>query len=73
VAIVHDTLRVDGIHCIRCIETIGSALADIDGLVAGSSTLTGEIHLAYDDADAAVPTRVAAALTHAGFAVRPAA
>jgi len=66
VAEVRETIAVTGIHCMQCIAKIGDALRGVDGLLGGSATLTGEVHVVLDD-DRASRAQVVAALVAAGF------
>jgi copper chaperone CopZ len=66
---VRETFTVDGIYCMQCVGKIAAALGGVDGLVGGSATLTGDVHVVYDDAAAGVRGRIEQALAGAGFAV----
>jgi copper chaperone CopZ len=66
-AVRSETLQVDGVHCINCIQKIGTALGAVDGLVGASATLTGEISISYDEAQPEVRERVVDALAGCGF------
>ncbi len=67
-----ETLQVDGVHCINCIQKIGTALASIDGLLGASATMTGEVSISYDEAEPEVRERVVGALAECGFGLAPA-
>ena len=71
-AVRSETLQVDGVHCINCIQKIGAALGAVDGLVGGSVTMTGEVSISYDDAEPEVRDRVVGALADVGFGLAPA-
>ena len=66
-AVRSETLQVDGVHCINCIQKIGTALGGVDGLVGASATLTGEVSISYDEAQPEVRDRVVASLAGCGF------
>ena len=71
---IAEVYEVEGVHCPRCIEKIGAALADIDGLLAADANLMGEITVRLDGPEARI--RVQDALAGVGFPVassRPAA
>ncbi len=71
-AVRSETLQVDGVHCINCIQKIGAALGTVDGLVGGSVTMTGEVSISYDEAEPEVRERVVGALAECGFGLAPA-
>jgi copper chaperone CopZ len=71
-AVRSETLQVDGVHCINCIQKIGAALGAVDGLVGASATMTGEVSISYDAAQPEVRERVVEALTDCGFGLAPA-
>jgi hypothetical protein len=50
----------------QCIAKIGDALRGVDGLLGGSATLTGDVHVVLDD-ERASREQVVAALAAAGF------
>jgi copper chaperone CopZ len=66
-AVVTETLEVEGIRCERCVQRLAVALGSIDGLAGASATLLGEVTLAYDSVD--VRTAAVAAIEAAGFSV----
>jgi copper chaperone CopZ len=66
-AVRSETLQVDGVHCINCIQKIGSALGAVDGLMGASATLTGEVSISYDERQPEVRQRVVDALAGCGF------
>jgi copper chaperone CopZ len=66
VAEVRETIAVTGIHCMRCVSKIGDALRGVDGLLAGSATLAGDVHVVLEEGRAS-RADVAAALAAAGF------
>ena len=71
-AVRSETLRVEGVHCMNCIQKIGTALGAVDGLAAASATMTGEISISYDEAQPEVRERVVVALADCGFGLAPA-
>jgi copper chaperone CopZ len=71
-AVRSETLQVDGVHCMNCIQTIGTALAAVDGLLAASASMTGEVSISYDEAQPEVRDRVVAALADCGLGLAPA-
>lgn len=71
-AVRSETLQVDGIHCMNCIQKIGTALGAVDGLVGASATLTGEVSISYDELRPEVRDRVVVALAGCGFGLVPA-
>lgn len=64
---VRETLAVDGIHCLQCPPKIGRALEGVEGVIAASATLAGDVAVVYDDAVPDVRRHVLAALDAAGF------
>ena len=44
-----DTIRVSGIRCERCVNRLGAALRDREGLVGARANLMGEVTLSWDD------------------------
>jgi copper chaperone CopZ len=49
VAIVNETIQVNGIRCERCVMRLAKALEGAAGLEAANATLMGQVQLAYDD------------------------
>jgi copper chaperone CopZ len=66
-AVVTETLEVEGIRCERCVQRLAVALGGVDGLAGASATLMGEVTLAYDSSD--VRTAAVAAIEAAGFSL----
>jgi copper chaperone CopZ len=62
-----EVLEVEGIHCMRCVQTLAQALAGVPELAAASATLTGDITLSYERDD--VRAAAVAAIEAAGFEV----
>lgn len=44
-----ETIQVSGIRCERCVQRLGAALRDHDGLESANANLMGQVRLAYDD------------------------
>jgi hypothetical protein len=49
VATVHETIRVRGIRCERCMARLGHVLNGHEGLESANATLAGDVMLAWDD------------------------
>jgi copper chaperone CopZ len=49
VATVHETIRVRGIRCERCVARLGHVLKGQEGLESANATLMGDVMLVYDD------------------------
>jgi hypothetical protein len=49
VAVVTDTVQVNGIRCERCVGRLAVALRDHDGLESANANLMGVVTLAWDD------------------------
>jgi copper chaperone CopZ len=48
-ATIHETVRVRGIRCERCMARLAHVLKDHEGLESANATLTGVVSLTYDD------------------------
>lgn len=70
---VAETLVVEGVYCMQCVGKIGAAIGGVDGLLAASANLAGEVAIRYDDAAPQTRTAVVEALAGAGFPVTDAA
>lgn len=68
-AIVTDTIQVDGIRCERCVARLGGALRGLEGLESANATLMGRVSLSWED-DRLDRETIVWALARAGF--RPA-
>jgi copper chaperone CopZ len=66
-AVVTETLEVEGIRCERCVQRLAVALGGVEGLAGASATLMGDVTLAYDSPD--VRAAAVAAIEAAGFSV----
>jgi len=49
VALLTETLEVNGIRCERCVMRLAAALQEHDGLEAANANLVGEVTLTWDD------------------------
>ena len=49
-AIVNETIQVEGIRCERCVLRLGKVLEGHEGLEAANATLMGAVSVVYDDA-----------------------
>jgi copper chaperone CopZ len=66
-AIMTETLEVEGIRCERCVQALASALGGVEGLAGASANLMGEVTVAYETPD--VRAAAVAAIEAAGFSV----
>ena len=48
-ALVEETIQVDGIRCERCVMRLGKTLEGHDGLDSANANLMGQVQLTYDD------------------------
>jgi copper chaperone CopZ len=48
-ALAHETLRVSGVRCERCVMRLAAALDGHEGLESARANLLGEVTLAWDD------------------------
>ena len=72
-ALQHETIRVSGVRCERCVHRLAAALRGHEGLEAASANLLGEVTLSWDD-ERTDRTSLLAAMARAGFSqVVPAA
>jgi copper chaperone CopZ len=62
-----EVLEVEGIHCMRCVQSIAAALQSVPELAAASANLMGDVTVAYEDE--AVRAAAVAAIEEAGFEV----
>jgi copper chaperone CopZ len=49
VALLTETLEVNGIRCERCVMRLAAALQEHDGLEAANANLVGQVTLTWDD------------------------
>jgi copper chaperone CopZ len=66
---IAETLVVEGVHCMNCVQKIGEAIREVDGLRAASANLAGEVAIRYDEAEPQTRAAVVDALAGAGFPV----
>jgi copper chaperone CopZ len=66
-AVVTETIEVEGIRCERCVQKLAIALGTVDGLAGASANLMGDVTLAYDTPE--VRQAAVAAIEAAGFSV----
>jgi len=69
VALLTETLEVNGIRCERCVMRLAAALQEHDGLEAANANLVGEVTLTWDDGRTSRDALVTAMAT-AGFRER---
>jgi copper chaperone CopZ len=62
-----EVLEVEGIHCMRCVQSIAAALQSVPELAAASANLMGDVTVAYEDES--VRAAAVAAIEEAGFEV----
>ena len=48
-AVLTETIHVNGIRCERCVMRLGAALQGSEGLEGASANLMGEVTLSWDD------------------------
>jgi copper chaperone CopZ len=65
-AVVSETMQVNGIRCERCVLRLGGALGRLDGIESATANLMGEVALAWDD-ERLERDDIVAALDRAGF------
>lgn len=70
-AVVHETIRVSGIRCERCVGRLAVTLRDHEGLESASANLVGDVMLAWDD-DRTSRDAILTALARGGFRELPA-
>jgi copper chaperone CopZ len=66
-AVVTETLEVEGIRCERCVQALATALGGVEGLAGASANLMGEVTVAYEAPE--VREAAVAAIEAAGFTV----
>jgi copper chaperone CopZ len=69
VALLTETLEVDGIRCERCVMRLASALQGHEGLEAANANLVGQVTLTWDDGSTSRDALVDA-MARAGFRER---
>ncbi|MGH3059586.1 MAG: heavy-metal-associated domain-containing protein [Gaiellaceae bacterium] len=65
-ALVSETMQVNGIRCERCVLRLGGALGKLDGIESATANLMGQVALAWDD-ERVEREEIVAALDRAGF------
>jgi copper chaperone CopZ len=65
-AVVTETLQVDGIRCERCVNRLAAALEGHDGLEGANANLMGAVTLSFDD-ERTSRDRLVEAMSNAGF------
>jgi copper chaperone CopZ len=66
-AVVTETLEVEGIRCERCVQSLATALGSVDGLAGASANLMGEVTIAYETP--AIRRAAVEAIEAAGFSI----
>jgi copper chaperone CopZ len=66
VSVQTETIRVSGVRCERCVNRLGVALRDHEGLESASANLLGDVTLAWDD-ERTSRDAIVSALSKAGF------
>jgi copper chaperone CopZ len=69
VAVLTETLEVDGIRCERCVMRLAAALQGHEGLEAANANLVGQVTLTWDDGSTSRDALVDA-MARAGFRER---
>jgi copper chaperone CopZ len=69
VAVLTETLEVDGIRCERCVMRLAAALQEHPGLEAANANLVGQVTLTWDEASTSRDALVDA-MARAGFRER---
>jgi copper chaperone CopZ len=69
VAVLTETLEVDGIRCERCVMRLAAALQEHPGLEATNANLVGQVTLTWDEASTSRDALVDA-MARAGFRER---
>jgi copper chaperone CopZ len=69
VAVLTETLEVDGIRCERCVMRLAAALHGHEGLEAANANLVGQVTLTWDDGHTSRDALVDA-MARAGFRER---
>jgi copper chaperone CopZ len=66
-AVVTETLEVEGVRCERCVQALATALGGVEGLAGASANLMGEVTIAYESPE--VRQAAIDAIEAAGFPV----
>ena len=70
VAVLHETIRVSGIRCERCVGRLAVALRGHEGLEAANANLMGDVALSWDDGRTS-REEILSALARVGFREAP--
>ncbi len=70
-AVRSETLQLSGIRCERCVQRLGAALQDHDGLEYANANLMGSVTLRWDEERTDLEALLAA-MAKAGFRPAPA-
>jgi copper chaperone CopZ len=65
-AVVSETIQVNGIRCERCVARLAHVLRGHEGLESASANLMGEVRLAWDEALTS-RNKILEALARGGF------
>lgn len=65
-AVVSETIQVNGIRCERCVMRLGGVLRGLDGLESANATLMGQVSVSWDE-DRLEREAIVAALVRGGF------
>ena len=63
---LHETIRVTGIRCERCVGRLAGVLRAHDGLEAANANLMGDVALSWDE-ERTTREAILAALARGGF------
>ena len=66
-AVVTETLEVEGVRCERCVQALATALGGVDGLAGASANLMGQVTIAYESPE--VRHAAITAIEAAGFPI----
>jgi len=64
--VLHETIRVTGIRCERCVGRLAGVLRAHDGLEAANANLMGDVALSWDE-ERTTREAILAALARGGF------
>jgi copper chaperone CopZ len=65
-AVVNETIQVNGIRCERCVNRLAGALTGHEGLESANANLMGQVMLAWDD-ERTSREDILAKMSNAGF------
>jgi copper chaperone CopZ len=66
VAVVTETININGIRCERCVMRLGKVLEDQDGIESANANLMGQLTISWDDERTSRDALVAA-MARGGF------